>query len=715
MGRPKVLIIGGSVTGLTLAAIFERYGIDYALLEKHADVTPALGASIGLLAHGSRVLDQLGCFEELLPFGNGIENMDMYDPDGKKMGCHKNLGTYMESIVAKIEHHDGGVGIETRDGRIFTGDFVVGADGVHSKTRGEMWRLLKADGDDLTVDRNAIKSTHSCIFGISHGLTQVQSTDAWRTCRQDRHYLISGAPNGLTFWFCFFKNRKHASTWDALPYSEEEKEQIATEFSTDRTRPDVTFADLYRTSTSVGVVPMEEFVLNRYYYKRILLLGDSVHKMHPITGQGGNAAIEDCAYLANRLQDLLRRGQTPTYSQLQDIFHEVQEERRPRTEYLTKGAHGLARLESFGTPILKQVMLYIFPRVPCENILAGLAESMTQGKSLMYLPLPQRAKRLTPYDDEVTVTPKRRSALSSYSWILLFLLAGSLRYLLALDPTNNSNIASLAESDTWQHYEGRTYFYISAIWTLESYRSALSLGPLLTPIPWMLLAQYIGWDVAVSLYFSLWILGTRYRGFYHPWPRAIPLAAAKALLIAMPVALWGSGVFQDIAPGIITLDSRAPPYIVLPVLASLLGYFFKRDSTGWVPALQWGNRDIIYTSQFFYVSLIDTGISHLNLVVDNLIPAIRAEIGSLTEHVVGFGAVTLLIVLWLLFTAWDLRRVNILNWSLARAALCIAVGFALVGPGGTLIAAWWVREKAWEKSRQRISQARYAEPDRQIE
>jgi 2-polyprenyl-6-methoxyphenol hydroxylase-like FAD-dependent oxidoreductase len=98
MGRLKVLIIGGSVTGLTLAAIFERYGIDYALLEKHADVTPALGASIGLLAHGSRVLDQLGCFEELLPFGNGIENMDMYDPDGKKMGCHKNLGTYMESM-----------------------------------------------------------------------------------------------------------------------------------------------------------------------------------------------------------------------------------------------------------------------------------------------------------------------------------------------------------------------------------------------------------------------------------------------------------------------------------------------------------------------------------------------------------------------------------------------------------------------------------------
>jgi 2-polyprenyl-6-methoxyphenol hydroxylase-like FAD-dependent oxidoreductase len=58
------------------------------------------------------------------------------------------------SSVAKIEHHDGGVSIETRDGRIFTGDFVVGADGVHSKTRGEMWRLSKADANDLTADRN---------------------------------------------------------------------------------------------------------------------------------------------------------------------------------------------------------------------------------------------------------------------------------------------------------------------------------------------------------------------------------------------------------------------------------------------------------------------------------------------------------------------------------------------------------------------------------
>jgi hypothetical protein len=430
--------------------------------------------------------------------------------------------------------------------------------------------------------------------------------------------------------------------------------------------------------------------------------------MHPITGHGGNAAIEDCAYLANRLQDLLERGQTPTYSQLQDIFHELQEERRPRTEFLTKGAHRLARLESFGTPILKQVMLHIFPRVPCENILAGLAESMTQGKPLMYLPLPQRAKRLTPYDDEVAVTPKRRSALSSYTWVLLFLLAGSLRYLLPLDATSSQNPANLTESASWRHYEGRTYFCISALWTVESYRSALSLGPLLTPIPWMLLSEYIGWHIAVSLYSALWVLGTRYRGFYHPWPRAVPLAAAEALLIALPVALWGSVIFKDIALGAFTLYRRAAPYILLPVLTSLLSYVVKRDGTRWLPALQWGNRDISYTSPFFCLIFIDVGISHISFVMNDLIPVLGAYTVSLPDEVVGFVSITLLIMLWLLFTAWDLHRVKILNWALGRAGLYIVLGLALVGPGATLIAAWWAREKVWEKSRQRISDARYA-------
>ncbi|KAL2808080.1 hypothetical protein BJX63DRAFT_439718 [Aspergillus granulosus] len=689
MSGLRVLIIGGGVTGVTLAAVFERYGIDYTLLEKHTNVRPAIGASIGLLAHGSCVLDQLGCFEELLPFGNGIENMDIYGPDGEKIGSHEKVGTYMESMlgyrvffverhrllnalwgaikdkskihlscrVSKIKHIPGGAAIETSDGRVFTGDFVVGADGVHGKSRDEMWRLAEADGHNLSADRKAMRTSHSCIFGISHGLTQVRSTDAWRNCRQDRHYLICGAPNGLTFWFCFFKSRKRATGHATLRYTDEEKEQYAAEFSTDQTRVDVTFANLYRTSASTGLVPIEEF------------LGDSVHKMHPITGHGGNAAIENCAYLANRLQDLSRCGQTLAYSQLQDIFSDLQAERQPRTAILTKGAHGLARLESFSTPLLKLVMLHIIPRVPCEKVLAGLAESMTQGQPLKYLPLPQRSKRLVPYDGEVTVVPKLCSTTSSYIWILLFLLAGTLRYLILLTLKSRGRFANLGtdhSSLAWQRFEARTHFCITAIWTIESYRSAFNPGPLMSPIPWLILSQYIGWDTALAIYSSLWVLGTRFQGFYHPWPRAIPRGTADALLVALPVALGG------------TFMASAP--LALPLLSSLLSYMFKR------------NFDINSTSRFFLLIFIDAGISHISFVKDNLIPALcTASAGPLTDEVVRFAALILLIMLWLFFTTWDLGRVNIIDWCLYRAGLYILLGFMFVGPGATLVTAWWMR------------------------
>ena len=46
--------------------------------------------------------------------------------------------------------------VETTDGRVFIGSIVVGADGVHSLVRQEMWRIMDAEmpGSLATDDRN---------------------------------------------------------------------------------------------------------------------------------------------------------------------------------------------------------------------------------------------------------------------------------------------------------------------------------------------------------------------------------------------------------------------------------------------------------------------------------------------------------------------------------------------------------------------------------
>jgi 2-polyprenyl-6-methoxyphenol hydroxylase-like FAD-dependent oxidoreductase len=64
-GGFRVIIAGGGIAGLTLANALEKAGIDYVLLEARDTITPKAGASIGFFANGSRILDQLGCFEDM--------------------------------------------------------------------------------------------------------------------------------------------------------------------------------------------------------------------------------------------------------------------------------------------------------------------------------------------------------------------------------------------------------------------------------------------------------------------------------------------------------------------------------------------------------------------------------------------------------------------------------------------------------------------------
>lgn len=62
----KVIIVGGSVAGLSLANMLEKFDIDYVLLEAYPTLAPQVGASIGLLPNGLRILDQIGCCEPVL-------------------------------------------------------------------------------------------------------------------------------------------------------------------------------------------------------------------------------------------------------------------------------------------------------------------------------------------------------------------------------------------------------------------------------------------------------------------------------------------------------------------------------------------------------------------------------------------------------------------------------------------------------------------------
>lgn len=61
----RVLIAGGGIAGLALANALQHADIDYILLEARSEIAPQLGASVGIMPNGARVLDQVGCYDDI--------------------------------------------------------------------------------------------------------------------------------------------------------------------------------------------------------------------------------------------------------------------------------------------------------------------------------------------------------------------------------------------------------------------------------------------------------------------------------------------------------------------------------------------------------------------------------------------------------------------------------------------------------------------------
>jgi 2-polyprenyl-6-methoxyphenol hydroxylase-like FAD-dependent oxidoreductase len=81
--RLRVIIVGGSIAGLTLAHGLDRSDIDFVVLEARADIAPQVGASVVVLANGARILDQLGLFDELYSVVEPLEMGLSWTGDGK--------------------------------------------------------------------------------------------------------------------------------------------------------------------------------------------------------------------------------------------------------------------------------------------------------------------------------------------------------------------------------------------------------------------------------------------------------------------------------------------------------------------------------------------------------------------------------------------------------------------------------------------------------
>ena len=84
----RVIVVGAGVTGLTFSHALQKAGIDHVVIEK-GEVAPQWGASIGMHSHGCRILDQLGCLEEVEKLCVPMEQSFNRMPSGEVLSSSK--------------------------------------------------------------------------------------------------------------------------------------------------------------------------------------------------------------------------------------------------------------------------------------------------------------------------------------------------------------------------------------------------------------------------------------------------------------------------------------------------------------------------------------------------------------------------------------------------------------------------------------------------
>ncbi|EQB57717.1 hypothetical protein CGLO_02117 [Colletotrichum gloeosporioides Cg-14] len=458
--KRQVIIVGGGITGLALSLMLQHSGVDYILLEAYDSVTPNVGASIGLFPNGLRILDQLGLFEDILAKAQPVNSMIVRDmTTGKRIMTRKTRqliterhgypSMFMERYellcvmykhikeknrffvnkkVKRVETRENGATVYTEDGSVFQGQIVVGADGVRSTIRREMWRNADAANDSAAIparDRQDIPCEHACIFGTAK---PTEGIDAGEVMGASGHGTVAGCMGGpgaevFVFWFWKLPDGQRKCPINDIPRFDDEDKVREFARGADSTVADngLKFGQVQKNLLYSGVTALPHFVMRRWHYGRIVILGDAAHKFNPLVGQGGNSCIESCAALVNQLQEqnlLGPQSSNPTswpLASLSKAFVALEKQRVDRLVDMVESCQDAMRSSAWESWKLRMLHKYMLPLMPLDKYVDYYSQQISGGLRLLSID-PPKAAHNWPYSDEKT--PEEKSLTISKAGVV---------------------------------------------------------------------------------------------------------------------------------------------------------------------------------------------------------------------------------------------------------------------------------------------------------
>lgn len=343
-----IAVVGAGAGGATLTYALARSGYSVALVEQCRE-SRLHGADL-LRPSGVTVMQQFGVLPRLLErgaiFRHGLEvyhNAELvldFDTEDNGAEDYFMLVPYatiiktLRELVAALPNvlQCYGTGVE----RIEVGEkccWVKLASGMGLRCQ----ILVGADGGRSIVRQALDIHPHSETYSQQMYQTRVPLTP----CVQRRNQLYLDSEGGLAQFYPI--DAEYARVVVGFP--EAQGEELLADESGARLRKRLqrlvlrsrAAVDLIRETASFARIPARRMHSEVYGYKRGVLLGDAIHNVHPVMGQGMNLSIEDAGVLANEI-DLQLQG----YQSVQEMNENYLKARYRQNDVVVRCGHALA-------------------------------------------------------------------------------------------------------------------------------------------------------------------------------------------------------------------------------------------------------------------------------------------------------------------------------------------------------------------------------------
>jgi salicylate hydroxylase len=330
------VVVGGGIGGLTAALCLTRRGLSVTVVEQ-APRFEEIGAGIQLSPNCTRVLHCLGLEEALrqdafLPeatqfrhwrTGKVISQSPLGEAALARFGTpyyHMHRGDLLKVLVTAAEadplirlitglridtvtQDDSGVRAEA-GGEILEGEYLVGADGIHSVVRAALWGAEKPRFTGNVAWRALVPADR-----LPPGLIRPMSTAWWGPGRHFVHYFVRRGE--LVNCVCVVEK----AGWEVESWTEPgDHAELRADFAGWHETIGQLIDNMDRDSLFKWALH-DRAPMGRWSQGRITLLGDACHPTLPFMAQGAAMAIEDAAVLADCLaaeggERALRRYET---------------------------------------------------------------------------------------------------------------------------------------------------------------------------------------------------------------------------------------------------------------------------------------------------------------------------------------------------------------------------------------------------------------------